>query len=79
MMTRPNPRILTPSQRAYQDSLMKRYANREIGIGKVAELLNIHEVEATALLEEYDMDIAFTVEDLEKDLKTAQRFAARQR
>ena len=65
-------RFLRPERRrpaqVDQDAVMARYAAGEISLGKAAESLGIHIMDAQALLAEYDLYLQITPEDWEQEL-----------
>lgn len=61
-----------PSQAA-KDAVMRRYANREIGIRDVTNELQIHLMDAYQLLAEYQIELPLTIEDVQRDLEDIKR------
>lgn len=57
----------------HRDAVMARYACGEIGINKVAELLDIHIMDAYALLTDYNLEIQLTVDDFQQEMDAWRR------
>jgi predicted HTH domain antitoxin len=55
-----------------EEQLIQQYRNQEIGLGKLAEVLGIHIMEAQQLLKKYNLDLQLTVEDFELEMAVLQ-------